>query len=330
MARARLQSDPYLSDPDGWGVSLAEMAPLIIPCLEAIGARSVAEIGAYAGDLTRILADWAEESGSRVLAIDPCPQDRLAALCQEAPGLELVRRTSLEALPDLDLPDALIIDGDHNYFTVSRELALIAGRASGGELPLLLFHDVCWPHGRRDDYFSPQAIPEDFRHPLVGEEAGIFPGDPGVRSDGLPYPRSAALEGGPRNGVLTAIEEFVASREQAQLVVIPVFFGFGAVWDQRAGWAAEVAGVLGPWDRHPILARLEANRIRQIAERHAAAVARWQLEARISRQEAVLRRLLGSSAFALAERFSKLRVRAGIATHEAAVSRDLVNRALEP
>ena len=48
----------------------------------------------------------------------------------------------------------MIIDGDHNYYTVSEELRLIAERARTAPLPLLLFHDVCWPHARRDDYFD--------------------------------------------------------------------------------------------------------------------------------------------------------------------------------
>ena len=53
----------------------------------------------------------------------------------------------------------MVIDGDHNYFTVREELRLIGERAPGAELPLLLFHDVCWPHGRRDDYFDAEQIP---------------------------------------------------------------------------------------------------------------------------------------------------------------------------
>ena len=52
-----------------------------------------------------------------------------------------------------------MIDGDHNYFTVREELRLIGERAQGAALPLLLFHDVGWPHGRRDDYFDAGAIP---------------------------------------------------------------------------------------------------------------------------------------------------------------------------
>ncbi len=69
----------------------------------------------------------------------------------------------------------MIIDGDHNYYTVREELRLIAERAAGAELPLLLFHDVCWPHGRRDDYFDPEQIPAEYRQPIVGERRRDLP-----------------------------------------------------------------------------------------------------------------------------------------------------------
>ena len=131
-------------------------------------------------------------------------------LAAEHPELELVRQTSLAALPEIPLPDAIVIDGDHNYYTVSEELRLIGERAPGAELPLLLFHDVRWPHGRRDDYFDAEQIPDEAtatRWPARCR--GLYPGRPRGARGGLPYPRSAAHEGGPGNGVLTAIEDFV-------------------------------------------------------------------------------------------------------------------------
>jgi len=320
--------DPYSHDPNHWGVSLAQSVELLIPCLDAAGARSVLEIGAFAGDLTRVLVDWAAGAGARVSAIDPEPQEGLVALAAERPELELIRRTSLEALPAVPLPDAVVIDGDHNYYTVSGELRVIGERAAGAELPLLLFHDVCWPHGRRDDYYSPDAIPAEARRPLVGEGRGIVPGHPGVRKDGLPYARSAAEEGGPRNGVLTAVEDFVAAREGLRLVVVPVFFGFGVVWPTAVPWSDALARILDPWDRNPLLERLETNRVHHLAESHARLTELTRLRERQAHQEAVLQRLLESSAFSLAERLSRLRHRAGVATNVPIVSRDEVRRAL--
>ena len=329
MTRPVPDFDPYSHDPDRWGTSLAQTAELLLGCLDAAGVRTIVEVGAFAGALTRVLVAWAEGSGARVGAIDPAPQDDLVALAQEAAGLELIRATSLDALPGIALPDAIVIDGDHNYFTVREELRLIGERAPGAEQPLLLLHDVCWPHGRRDDYFAPEAIPEDLRHPLAGERGGLFPGDPGVREGGLPYPRSAAREGGPRNGVLTAVEDFVAERDGLRLAVVPAFFGLGVVWHRDAPWAGAVAALLDPWDRHPILERLEANRVHQLAERQAARTELWRERERRARRDAVLQRLLESSAFSVAERLSRLRVRARIAPGSSVISKDELRRALE-
>jgi Methyltransferase domain len=326
---ARPDFDPYLNDPDHWGTSLAQAAEIMLPCLDAAGVRSVVEIGAFAGDLTRVLVEWASAAGARVSAIDPAPQAGLERLERERPELELIRQTSLEALPRIPLPEAVIVDGDHNYYTVGEELRLIGDRAAGAELPLLLFHDVCWPHARRDDYFAPELIPEELRRPVAGDSGGIVPGDPGLQPGGLPYRGSAAQEGGPRNGVLTAVEDFVAAREGLRLVVVPTFFGFGAVWHRAAPWADDVARILDPWDRHPVLARLEANRVHHLAQAHARAVELWEAQARLARQEAVLRRLLASSAFSVAERLSRLRDRAGVGTEHAIVSKDEIRRALD-
>ena len=321
--------DPYLNDPDRWGVSLAQMAELICACLDAAGARSVAEVGAFAGDLTRVLVQWAGPTGARVTAIDPSPQAGLAALADQHRELELVRRTSLDALPEIELPDAIVIDGDHNYYTVVRELALIADRASGAALPLLLFHDVRWPHGRRDDYFDPGQIPAADRRPVVGAAGGIYPGDPGVHAGGLPYPRSAAHEGGARNGVLTAVQDFIAAKPGVRLAVVPAFFGLGVAWHTDAPWSADVARILDPYDANPILERLEANRVDHLARAYATRVELWRLQERVSRQEALLQRLLESSAFSVAERLSRLRAAAGIATEQSIVSKEEIRRVLE-
>ncbi len=220
----------------------------------------------------------------------------------------------------------MIIDGDHNYYTVSQELKLLGQRAAGGQLPLLLFHDVCWPHARRDDYFAPDALPAEDRHPMVGEGGGISPEDSGIVPYGLPFARSAAHEGGPRNGVLTAIEDFAAGHDELRLAVVPAFFGFGALWGRAQPYAGELARILDPWDRHPVLERLEANRVHLLAHGYAEVS---QLRERLARQEDILRRLLDSRAFSVADRLSRLRVKAGLAREAAPISKDELYRALE-
>ena len=325
VQRNRLDIDPFAGDPGRWAHSLLNLAEIMLPCLDASGARSVLEIGAYAGDLTEVLADWAAESGARVAAIDPAPQDRLVRLAGERQELELVRATSLTALPAVAPADAVIVDGDHNYYTVSEELRLIAGW--DGELPLLLFHDVCWPHGRRDAYYAAERIPAEQRRPIA-EGGGLFPGEHGIRPGGLPYRAVAAHEGGPRNGVLTAVEDFVAQRDDLRVAIVPAFFGLGVVWRADAPYADDVAGSLEPWAGNPLLARLEGNRVFHLASAHHERAQAALAQERLARRDEVLRRLLASSAFALAERLSRLRHRVGIAREQTVVSKDEIRRAL--
>lgn len=307
---------------------MGQLTEILLPCLDAVGARSVTEVGAYAGDLTRILVAWASRADAHVSAIDPAPQPALEQLAQEQPRLQLLRQTSLEALPQIPLPDAIVIDGDHNYFTVGQELRLIGERAPGDALPLLLFHDVCWPHGRRDDYFDPELIPPESRHPIVGARGGISPGDPGVDPRGLPYPKSAEHEGGQGNGVLTAIEDFVSSRHDARLVVISAFFGLGVAWHTGRSYSPALSGLLEPLDCHPVLERLETNRVSQLARHHRVQTELWELQQQLADQRALLDRLLHSSAFALAERLSRLRAAAGIGSETSPVSREAIRAAL--
>jgi Methyltransferase domain len=323
VERQQPKIDPHAHDPGRWGHSMQNLAEIVLPCLDAVGARSVVEIGAYAGDLTELLVDWAAGSGARVTAVDPSPQERLTRLAAERPELELVRETSLAALPRLAPADAVIVDGDHNHYTVSEELRLVA-EATGPELPLLMLHDVCWPHGRRDDYYAAERVPPERRQP-IHEGGGLHPDEPGVRAGGLPYRGAAAREGGPANGVLTAVEDFVSACDGLRLAIVPAFFGLGVVWREDAPWAGAVADVLDPWDGNPLVARLEANRVFHLAESHVRLVD----ADRAARREAVLRRLVDSSAFGVAERLSRLRHRLGVARDQPVISRELVRRALD-
>jgi Methyltransferase domain len=315
------------SDPGQWGASLINDGEVITSCLDAARPRSVVEIGAYAGDLTRFLLTWAERSGARVLAVDPSPQDELVALAKEHPEVELVQETSHQALQHLSRADAYVVDGDHNYYTVSEELRLIVETTGEELLPLLMFHDVGWPHGRRDDYFDPELIPDEFRQPTV-EGGGLFPGANEPRGGGLPYKFPAAREGGPRNGVLTAVEDFVSSHSGLRLAILPAFFGLGVVWHEDAQYSDQLGELLGPLDRNPILERLEANRTFHLASVHQQMTEVTAARDRLRRQEELLRRMLRSSAFGIADRLSRLRHRAGIAPADAAVSREEILKAL--
>ena len=308
LSRNDLDTSLRGDDPGSWGHSMANMTELILPLLETAGTRSIAEVGAYAGDFTAVLADWAAGSDTRVIAIDPTPQAALSELAAERSNVELIERTSLDALAEMELTDAIVLDGDHNYHTVSGELATIGERAPGAELPLVLLHDVAWPHARRDAYYAPDRIPAEYQD-SIEEGVGVFPGESGVTFGGLPYKWAARSEGGERNGVLTALEDFLAGRDGVRWALVPIFFGLGVVWHEDAPYSDRVAALLERWDRDPILARLEGNRVRQLASEHVTRTHLHMAQERLAEQEAVLRMLRHSDSVKLASRLAAIRHR---------------------
>lgn len=256
------------SDPDGQARlardvpmllhSLGEFAPLIQALLAAVEPERVTEIGGEAGESARAyLAAGAKE----VVCVDPSPGPELTQLAEEESRLTLVVDRSPGCLSSLPPSSFWAIDGDHNYATVRAELESILGREDGYALTLL--HDVLWPCARRDQYYEPSALdPVDVRPHSWDTGPTVF-SDTMQPSGfvGAGHFARADDEGGERNGVRTAVEDVLATRPRLSFAIVPAVFGLGVVYARDAPWADRVAELLAPWNRSPLLTRLELNRI---------------------------------------------------------------------
>jgi methyltransferase family protein len=184
--------------------------------LEAVAPATIVEVGAGMGMTTEKLLDFAVERDCTVHSIDPSPAPRFdPEKLGEEYGDRFVfhREKSLDALPRIRAADVVLLDGDHNWYTVYHELELLSDKASSEEraFPLTLLHDVDWPYGRRDLYYDPEAIPDNSRQPF--EQSGVVFGEDALSPDGVNViERHAVSEGNPRNGVRTGIEDFLQSR----------------------------------------------------------------------------------------------------------------------
>lgn len=180
----------------------------IVPVLAEHGLTRVCEIGASRGSSSQLLASL--PSGS-LTVIDPCLDLDLEKKFSGAAQVTVRKGISLEVLPRLDDAfDCILIDGDHNWYTVYHELKIVYERELLRRGGIVFFHDIEWPWGRRDLYYQPETIPAAARHPW--SQRGVVQGRSGLSDRGGFYsggtPR-AAHEGGARNGVLTAIEDFL-------------------------------------------------------------------------------------------------------------------------
>ena len=212
---------------------------LIEPILAAFPARRVCEIGVAEGAFTARLLTWVREHGCAYVGIDP--EVNLAASsggAECAGDCVMLKGHSLNFLPTLGCCDAYFLDGDHNFFTVRNELALIAGAACHVDDcqpgPVVFVHDIGWPWGRRDMYYLPSVVPADARQ-TWSETLGVALEEDELVDGGLREPGRYAISvsaNGPRNGVLTAVEDFLTGPEGADwsAIVLPVAYGLAILY----------------------------------------------------------------------------------------------------
>jgi hypothetical protein len=245
--------------------SLSEHRDLIFECLDVVAPSRVVEIGSEAAGMTRLLAEWAAEHDAHFTTVEPFPIAEVRELDARSPHFSVVEGRSPEALASVEPADVYLVDGDHNHWTVLRELRAIY---ADGRAPLTVLHDVGWPCARRDQYYSVDALPPEAVLPH-SHTRGRMPGSAELVDHGFGGAGEFAVaceEGGPSNGVLTAVEDFLGEQGDGLAYAhVPAVFGLGVVWSKDAPYASVLEAVLAPWHENHLLERLEENRVRLYA-----------------------------------------------------------------
>lgn len=249
--------------------SMSEFADIILPCLAAARVSDIVEIGAEFGGMSKMLGDFVNVAGGVLTSIDPDPKPAFIEWSQDFPASRHLATCSLESLETLSGIDAWIIDGDHNYYTVVSELRTIEAVTRRDGKPLLVFlHDVGWPCARRDFYYAPDRIPAEHRQEFSYDCGALLDQDRLVANRGFRGHGSFAFAieaGGPRNGVLTAVEDFIGDMATAGRTLafarVPGVFGLGILFDADAPWSADIASIVMPFHNNRLLAALEHNRL---------------------------------------------------------------------
>ena len=238
--------------------------------LEILQPRRIIEIGSEAGENTALLLEHCRRNDIVLHTIDPAPLFDVDAVRREyGATFEFHQATSLVALPEIEPADVVLVDGDHNWYTVHSELALLEQTAAeaGVPFPLVLVHDIHWPYGRRDLYYDPDAVPPEHRQPY--QRKGMLLGQDELCEDGgfnagLNHAASART---PRNGVLTAVEDFLQETSLSlKILTIPGFHGLAMLLrDELVQTHTTLMQFLSSWNLPPAVRRyveqLEATRI---------------------------------------------------------------------
>jgi len=181
--------------------------------------KTILEIGVLRGKGTLQLLQWCAENDAHLTSLDPVAwggdlpehirqpmegykykrgQENFDDYVVVPEGIEEAFRLGLEknwtcvktrsldylGLPEFQGFDAYFIDGDHNHYTVTRELNSIHSRFKPGNV--VLFNDVAGIYSKKDLYYDPEFIPDEFK-------------------------------GGRKQGVLIAINDFLDSLSEKKL-----------------------------------------------------------------------------------------------------------------
>ena len=211
---------------------------VVCPCFETAHVRQIVEIGSDKGENTVKLVNYAAEKEGFVYSIDPAPQfDAEKILRGKEKYYSILKTTSINALPKIHQYDAILIDGDHNYYTVYTELQLILRNTE--KFPLVLFHDVSWPYDRRDLYYDPDTIPLAWQN--IYKVSGIDPDTDELSDKGFNHKyRNSVYYNNYRCGVLTAVEDFIKENaSRFTFICIPIMSGLGIMFDTEQDYSQE-------------------------------------------------------------------------------------------
>jgi GT2 family glycosyltransferase len=238
---------------------------IMLPILKSIDAKYIVEIGSETGVNTINILEYCMEQNGHMTAIDPFPLFDITEFKNKyGDKFEIYQDLSLNVLSQLNDYDAILIDGDHNWYTVYNELKLIEQNFKGKKFPLVFLHDIGWPYARRDLYYNPENIPEEYRQPY--EKKGLYPGKSELEEEsGLNYfLNNAVRDDTSKNGVLTAVEDFISESElKFSFIIIEAFFGFGILFPRNKGIESFVKKTIANSD---LIGKVEKERVEILAK----------------------------------------------------------------
>jgi glycosyltransferase involved in cell wall biosynthesis len=206
---------------------------IILPIIEGIDVNYIIEVGSDTGLNTQNILDYCMKHNARMTAIDPIPKFDIDEFKHKYGNkFEIYKELSLSRLPLLNDYDVILLDGDHNWYTVYNELKIIEKTFKNKKnFPLIFVHDVGWPYARRDLYYNPENIPKDYRQPY--KKLGMYPDKSNLKEQGglNPHLNNAIYEKNPKNGIMTAIENFIDESDfKLSFEFINAFFGLGILY----------------------------------------------------------------------------------------------------
>ncbi len=212
--------------------SMSNFESLLAPLIDSLEPKHFCEIGSDKGLNTQFMVSYCRAHEGQLTIVDPLADED--GEITKFPFVTHQAVLSLDYLKEPNDVDIYYIDGDHNYETVIQELRLI-DRHRRPDKPICLFvHDTSWPCARRDFYYAPDTVSSPHEYRGLGHHLSPY-SEQLVEAEGYEEGRGAMValrEATEKNGVLTAVEDFMAEGQEKgwHRMSIPSLFGLTILW----------------------------------------------------------------------------------------------------
>jgi len=219
-------------------------------------------------------------------------------------GSRVVRLATGQPLPP-DGADVWLLRPDPNHRSTADLLESVEGVAGGRGVMLL--HSVGWPTATRDCYPDPARLPADAVHPHTAIDPAVRAEARGADAVGRPTaggPAWAIRDGGPGNGVATALDDYLARHPDRCARRMPVGSGLAVVWPDGDAAVRAVVDDRATWCGDDVLEAVDVQRralMVRIAELEAQLVAAGDAGPRLRDENARLRSAVNDQGVALDE-----------------------------
>lgn len=129
--------------------------------------------------------------------------------------IDVIDEFPLKILPNFSNYGAIFLNDDPNWYTTFNELSII--KKTNDEFPLVFICNNKFPHKHRDTYKNPNEIPDEFVHEYSKRFPICYNQEEIMICDGFYH---SINENTPKNGVLTAIEDFIVENPEIGIMNI--------------------------------------------------------------------------------------------------------------
>lgn len=144
-------------------------------------------------------------------------------------NIKYFKDNAFNVLPNLRNIDAIFINDDPNWYTVYSELNLI--KKTNSNFPLVFICNNKYPHKRRDSYSNLDNIPNEYKNECCNKLIIEYVDDNEMKyteiEDGFCH---AIHNNTPKNGVLTAIEDFLNENLSLKILDINSLEGLSLIY----------------------------------------------------------------------------------------------------